>query len=226
MISSMEDTTGLPAMAAPARRDFLVAMYNQMFANINRHILVVWQGIAILAGAVALFALVEKEVLGFDLACSFFVLLLGWFTAHVLDASAWFNRNLTIMTNIEREFLADADLRLIHYYFGKHRPENRMISHFSIQIAFALVLAGLVIGTHFATRIASGFSLPLSFFDWKRAMPYAVLIPTFLYLVAFWRKTKRDYLELIDNSPGRAVDTSGVHYGSGHGHRKKWWQLV
>src|SRR5258708_36293673 len=96
--------------SAARRKDFLVQMYNQMFANINRHILVVWQGIAVLVGAVALFALVEKEILSFDLACSFFILLIGWFVAHVLNASAWFNRNLVIMTNIERDFLSDGDL--------------------------------------------------------------------------------------------------------------------
>src|SRR5256885_14257481 len=103
------------------RKLFLIEMYRQLFANINRHILVVWHGIAVLAGAVALFALVEKAVLSLDLACSVFVLLLGWFVAHVLDASNWFNRNLAIMTNVEREFLGDEDLRLIHYYFGKPR---------------------------------------------------------------------------------------------------------
>src|SRR6266849_1450247 len=188
---------------AQQRKSFLVEMYKQMFANINRHILVVWQGIAVLAGAVALFALVEKKILSFDLACSLFVLLIGWFIAHVLDASAWFNRNLAIMTNIEREFLCNKDLRLIHYYFGKHRPNNRMISHFGIQAAFALALAILVLGTHFMYRIVPGFKLPFTTFDWERALPYIVLLATCLYLFAFWRKTYRAYVELLENSPGR-----------------------
>lgn len=208
------------------RKAFLIEMYKQLFANINRHILVVWQGVAVLAGAVALFALVEKAFLSFDLACSFFVLLLGWFVAHVLDASTWFNRNLAIMTNVERDFLRDEDLTLIHYYFGRPRPHNRMISHFSIQVAFALALALLVLGTHFAYRVIPGFALPLAKFDLMRALPYGVSLVTCLYLLAFWRKTKLNYSELLKNSPGRAVDISSVVYDSGHGQGKKWWQLI
>lgn len=222
----MSDSQRLSIDNAARRKDFLLQMYNQMFANINRHILVVWQGVAVLVGAVALFALVEKQILGFDLACSFFVLLVGWFAAHVLDASAWFNRNLAIMTNIERDFLGDEDLRLVHYYFGKHRPQNRMISHFGIQIVFALVLAVLVLGTHFVNRVLPGFTLPLSHFDWKRVLPYMVLLLTVLYLLTFWRKTKQDYAELLENSPGRSVDTNSIRYESGHGHGKKWWQFL
>lgn len=208
------------------RKSFLLEMYKQLFANINRHILVVWQGIAVLVGAVALFALVEKAILSLDLATSFFVLLLGWFVAHVLDASAWFNRNLAIMTNVEREFLFDDDLRLIHYYFGKPRPNNRLISQFNIQLAFALGVALLVLGTHFVYRIVPGFTLPLSNLQWTRALPYTVLVVTCLYLLTFWRKSNRDYSELVQNSPGREVDTASVVYASGHGYGKKWWQLI
>jgi hypothetical protein len=222
----MTESQHPPTDGAARRKDFLLQMYNQMFANINRHILVVWQGVAVLVGAVALFALVEKEILSFDLACSFFVLLIGWFVAHVIDASAWFNRNLAIMTNIEREFLSDGDLRLIHYYFGKHRPQNRMISQFGIQIAFSLSLAILVLGTHLVIRILPGFTLTFSHFDWKRGLPYIVLLVTTRYLFTFWRKTKRDYAELLENSPGRSVDISAVRYASGHGHGKKWWQFL
>jgi hypothetical protein len=209
-----------------SRRAFLIEMYKQMFANINRHILVVWQGIAVLAGTVALFALVEKAVLFLDLACGVFVLLLGWFVAHVLDASNWFNRNLAIMTNIEREFLGDEDLRLIHYYFGKPRPNNQLISHFNIQLAFALVLAVLVLATHFIYRVVPGFALPFVNFDWPRTIPYVVLLAICLYLIAFWRKSNQNYLQLLQNSPGRSVETTSVTYGSGHGHGKKWWHLI
>ncbi|TAK84792.1 MAG: hypothetical protein EPO20_13195 [Betaproteobacteria bacterium] len=222
----MSETEQLTQDEVLQRKTFLIEMYKQLFANINRHILVVWQGVAVLAGAVALFALVERAFLSLDLACSFFVLLLGWFVAHVLDASTWFNRNLAIMTNVERDFLRDEDLSLIHYYFGKPRPNNRMISHFSIQVAFALALAVLVLGTHFAYRVVPGFALPLSKFDWTRALPYVVLSVTCLYLLAFWRKTERNYSELLKNSPGRTVDITSVVYNSGHGQGKKWWQLI
>src|ERR1700726_3891106 len=78
------------------RRDgFLIAMYSQLWNNINRHITVVWQSVGILAGAFALFALVEKHTLSFDWACSLMLLIAGWVVAHTYDANTWFNRNIT-----------------------------------------------------------------------------------------------------------------------------------
>ena len=112
------------------RRDqFLIEMYKQMMNDINRHILVVWQSIATLVAAFAVFALVEKKVITLDIATSIIVLLCAWLCVHLLDASYWYNRNLAIIANIERQFLMTSDLRDIHHYFGSHRPGNRMIKH-------------------------------------------------------------------------------------------------
>lgn len=43
-----------------SREDLLLKMYDQMFNDINRHIMVVWQSVGVLVGAFAVFALVEK----------------------------------------------------------------------------------------------------------------------------------------------------------------------
>jgi hypothetical protein len=76
------------------RRDaFLLAMYNQMWGNIDRHILVIWQSVGALLGAFAVLALTEKHVLPIDLACSLMVVICAWVTAHVIDANNWFARN-------------------------------------------------------------------------------------------------------------------------------------
>ena len=45
---------------ADRRDQFLPIMYGKMWDNINRHLTVVWQSSAVLAGATAVFALVEK----------------------------------------------------------------------------------------------------------------------------------------------------------------------
>jgi hypothetical protein len=51
------------------RRDkFLLAMYNQMFNDINSHIIVIWQSIAAMIGAFVLFSLVEKNIFSIDIA--------------------------------------------------------------------------------------------------------------------------------------------------------------
>jgi hypothetical protein len=103
------------------RRDFLLAMYGQLMNDINRHIVVVWQSVGVLFGAFAVFALVEKKIVSLDIATSLILLLCAWVVAHVYDAGYWYNRNLVIIANIERQFLRPSDLREIHYYFGRHR---------------------------------------------------------------------------------------------------------
>src|SRR5215471_11862631 len=115
------------------KHDFLIHMYDQMFNDINTHILVVWQSIAVVVGALATFALVEKNILSLDVATAVVVLLCAWLLAHLYDASYWYNRNLVIIANIERQFLEKEDLTNIHYYFGKHRRKNSMLTHLRIQ---------------------------------------------------------------------------------------------
>ncbi len=87
-----------------ARSDFLIAMYNQLMNDINRHIVVVWQSVTALLGAFAAWALVEKQVISLDFAVTLIVVLAIWVIAHVYDAAYWYNRNLVMIANIERQF--------------------------------------------------------------------------------------------------------------------------
>jgi hypothetical protein len=127
-------------------------MYGQFFNDINRHLTVIWQSVGVLLGAFAVFALVEKGILSFDLAAALVVLLSLWLVAHVHDASAWYNRNLVIIANIEREFLRSADLKAIHYYFASHRKPGSMISHLKIQRALGYAVLALVLVYHLSNR--------------------------------------------------------------------------
>jgi hypothetical protein len=200
------------------RKEFLVQMYSQMYNDINRHIMVVWQSIGVLIGAFAIFALVEKNIVSLDVAVALIVLLVAWLVSHLLDASYWYNRNLVIIANIERQFLNKDDLKLIHYYFGAHRPNNRMITHLKIQVALGVGLAIIVIGYHASIRVLPGMSSPFSSFEFSRSLPYLLLVASVWYI---WRLSKRRdaaYLEFITNSPGGQVDASSVTFGPGHGH--------
>ncbi len=194
-------------------------MYKQMMADINRHIMVVWQSVGVLVGALALFSLVEKNVISLDIAASLIVLLCGWLTAHLLDASYWYNRNLVIVANIERQFLREIDLKEIHYYFGKHRVKNRMITHLRIQMALGVGLSAFVVLIHFLERVAPGLSAPMANLDLKRSLPYAMLICVLIYAWRVNRHRDRSYDEFVEHSPGKLVDTRGIAYRHGHGQR-------
>jgi hypothetical protein len=200
------------------RKEFLIQMYNQMFNDINRHILVVWQSIGTLVGAFALLALVEKSVLSVDVAVALIILLTAWLFAHLLDAGYWYNRNLVIIANIERQFLMSDDLRKIQYYFGAHRPKNRMLTHLKIQGALGIGLVLLMLIYHATERVVPGLSMALTAFEASRTLPYVTLVVCLLYLHNLRKSRDADYQEFVTNSPGETVDTAGIAFGPGHGH--------
>jgi hypothetical protein len=202
------------------RDEFLIEMYKQMFNDINRHIMVIWQSVGVLVGAFTIFALVEKKVLSLDIAASLIILLCGWLYAHLLDAGYWYNRNLVIIANIERQFLNVADLAKIHYYFGKHRPDNKMLTHLRIQMALGFGLSTVVLLFHFVDRVLPGLGAPITNFDPQRAFPYFVALGAFFYGLRIKKHRDASYAEFIKNSPGATVTTTGITYGVGHGFDK------
>jgi hypothetical protein len=67
-----------------ARSEFLIAMYNQMMNDINRHIVVVWQSVSVLVGAFAAWSLIEKKIISLDIAATLIVIITIWVIAHVM----------------------------------------------------------------------------------------------------------------------------------------------
>jgi len=209
---------GRSGAGANGRKELLLKMYDQMFNDINTHIIVVWQSVGVLVGAFAVLALVEKHIISVDIGTSLILLLCGWLFANLLDSSYWYNRNLAIIANIERQFLLTSDLREIHYYFGAHRPSNKMITHLRIQRALGVGIGLLVLLFHFSTRVFGGLGAPWSNFEFQRSWPYLAVIAVLIYVVRLNRQRNRSYAEFIQRSPGKLIDTSGVVYGEGHGY--------
>jgi hypothetical protein len=198
------------------RKEFLVNVYNQMFNDINRHILVVWQSIGTLVGAFALLSLVEKNIISLDVAAALIVLIGTWLLAHLHDAAYWYNRNLVIIANIERQFLRKQDLSHIHYYFGKHRRDNKMLTHLKIQYYLGVSLVSLVVTYHFLTRVLPGIGSQWQNFEPERCLPYLAFLSSVILLFRLWSKRKANYDEFLRNSPGINIDTTDVEYGDGH----------
>ncbi len=201
------------------REEFLIKMYEQMFNDIDRHHKLVWQVIGVLIGSFAFFALSGKGIIPIDIAISIVILLSFWVIAHVYDSNYWYNRNLVIISNIERQFLKQSDLKDIQYYFGKHRDENAVQTSLRIQLFLSWGIIGVFTLYHFISRILPGFKLPFSVsnIDWIRSIPYLTII-VFYFILVKWIKEKREknYLEFLANSPGIEVDTSNIVYGDGH----------
>src|SRR5450830_1827025 len=177
------------------RDEMLLKMYDQMFNDINRHIMVIWQSISVLVGAFAIFALVEKNVISLDLAATIVLLLCAWLIAHLFDASYWYNRNLVIIANIERQFLVSTDLKDIHYYFGSHRPKNKMIEHLRLQMALGIGLGAIILMYHFLDRVTPGLSSSLDKFDPIRCLPYIFFLIAICYLYKQKNDSEKKYQE-------------------------------
>lgn len=201
------------------RDEFLIKMYEQMFNDIDRHHKIVWQVIGVLIGSFAFIALAEKGIIPIDIAVSVVVLLSLWVIAQVYDSNYWYNRNLVIISNIERQFLEVSDLKDIQYYFGEHRDKNAIQTSLKIQIYMTWGIIAVFLIYHFFTRIYSGLFLKWesSTIDWIRIIPYATAI-VFYFVLVKWIKKKREknYIEFLTNSPGKTIDTSSISYGDGH----------
>jgi hypothetical protein len=136
------------------RCDFLLHAYDQNFASMTRSLNFVWQSIAVAVTATAGIVVADAtELSGSTLDWVVVVLLLTvvWFQAQVLDAGFWYNRNLVIVANIERQFLDATDAKAIHYYWAMYRPA-RLIVHLRIMFVFGLVLEVAVLGFHWSQR--------------------------------------------------------------------------
>jgi hypothetical protein len=164
-----------------ARSDFLIAMYNQMMNDINRHIVVVWQSVTVLVSAFAVWSLVEKNIISLDIAATLIIGIAIWVVAHVYDASYWYNRNLVIIANIERHFLKKDDLRDIHYYFGAHRNKQSMLTHLKLQLYLAVGVASLVFGVHFVQVIIPGFMHPGMTRPFAAVPPLTVIVGIYVW---------------------------------------------
>lgn len=187
------------------RRDFLRVMYEQMFRDIAQQYTIVWQAAGVVFASFALMALSEKDVLPIDLALAVVLIVLIWFLDNVIECSYWYNRNISIISNIERQFLERSDLREIHYYFEAIPKNNSMPAHIRVHGALGVGLGALIITYHFFSRVTPGFGLSLYYVDWVRAAPYAVALVGAIWLVARARRRSMDFDKFKQLSPGRVL---------------------
>ena len=191
----------VPSGGVTRRDQFLMAMYKEMWGNINRHILVVWQSLGFLAGTFTLFALVASKAVSLDLASTIIAGTTAWFLAHLVDANYWYGRNLAIIVNIERQFLSASDLRLIHPYFKEHRGHS-VLDHLAIQASLGIGLWTAAMVYHFGYRILPGIGSPWSTLDPIRSAPYIASAIGLGLLSVFLKKQRNRYEQFLRDAPG------------------------
>ncbi|PEC20551.1 MULTISPECIES: hypothetical protein [Bacillus cereus group] len=205
------------------RKEFLLKMYEQLCIENNRNIGFVVQSVSVIIGAFAILSLTEKKIIDMDIASILIILICTWFLRLILDSNYWYNRNLAMISNIEREFLLSSDLKDIHYYFAKPRAANSMLTNYRAQIWLGSGIAIIILLYHFLTRVLPGINEPWSNFEIQRCVPYIVTLVCICTLLKMQKKQKKKYEEFISQSPGKQQDFRGndfdisqINYGAGH----------
>lgn len=193
------------------RAEFLRSMYDQLWGNINRHITSLWQAIGIFLGAFAILALVEKSTVPLGFAVSLLVLGAGLLIAHVYDSSNWYNRNLHLIGNIEKQFLdKDKDSKEIHPYFT-WRPKTKpgMITYFTIQLWFSWALVVLVLTWYSFERELWTAHTRVAAAPLKDVLIALLPYLTTALVIAFTEYIRRDRIkahqDLIRDAPGKQL---------------------
>jgi hypothetical protein len=198
-------------------------MYGQLMGDINRHIIVVWQMVGVLAASVAALVIAHKQGIPAAYALLLVVFVGAWAVEHLYDSNYWYNRNLIMITNIERVFLVESDLDHIHPYFAEHRGSNSFLAHLRIQRNYtvALVLGALM---YFTVRDVLPTLDVNADINWLHVLPYAAVAAFFWKIGSLSDTYEGKYLQYREISPGIKVGRK-IDFGSTHGGRRAWWQL-
>src|SRR5690242_5493680 len=194
--------SGDPAGTAYENRpEFLIAMYEQLMADINRHIVVVWQMVGVVGAAIAGLVIAEKEGVPTAYAVILSLLVIAWVVEHLHDSNFWYNRNLVMITNIERVFLTPNDVDFIHPYFAAHRKKGSFLTHLQVQRHYALAVAVLVVLYFLAKSVLPSLNSesPIDPAKWIALGAFAFVIIRDRVLL---RRYDRKYEEYLNISPG------------------------
>ena len=187
---------------ATPRQQFLMKMYDQMWNNTTRHITLIWQPIIVIFATIGAIIAAEVRGLNFDAISIFItlvVLVIGWFLAHVHDSSGWVNRNLVIISNIEKQFLVADDVKEIHPYFKPDHKRREMIEHFQIQYFLGLAL-GFAVVTYYIWKIIQN-----GVFENAICLPIAGLVIASIFVWWIKQRIKKSFDDLTNKSPGKRI---------------------
>ncbi|RTL31975.1 MAG: hypothetical protein EKK47_06150 [Burkholderiales bacterium] len=190
--------------ASTQRVDFLLEMYKQCSSHLNRHVSAMWQCVAVIAAAAAVLR-VEQSSPMFDLSVCIAITLCAWLMASTYDACNWFNRNIAIISNIEKLFLETDDLRKVHPYFDRGMRPGKVIGHFKIQLYLAGCVATVLLLGHFYLRILPGFFAKGCVIEPLRGLPYLMAIIAMVFIKNLRTQHIEHEKDFAQRSPGIGV---------------------
>jgi hypothetical protein len=184
------------------RADFLIQMYETYNAEIARHFGLAWQAVSVFLASIIAIVAAIKQIGGIPayVVISLYFLLVTWAVEVVIDAAFWYNRNLVVVANIERQFMKPSDARDIHWYFLAHRPFNKPITFMRSLLLFLVSIAFVVLIFYFTLPEINGqkdFFCSISSY-----IPLIIAAGLALVIRNFAIDKNKEYLTFLANAPG------------------------
>lgn len=182
------------------RHDFILHYYNMAVKDLDRHLLIGWQTIAVVAGAAASLSLGYKGDLPVPIAVVVTVVVLCWGMLNIIDANFWALRAIAFLANVEAVYFRESDRQFFNPYAGKH-PRYELLRTLAYQAW--LILALLAVAVVFA--IWSGLDYgsvtePRDVLLWSLSLWF--LLGGIWVIFTSWRRQLGGYRRFVKDSPG------------------------
>ncbi len=184
------------------RAEFLIKMYETYNAEIARHFGLAWQAVSVFLASIVAIVAAIKEIAGIPAYAiiSLYFFLVTWAIEVVIDAAFWYNRNLVVVANIERQFMKPSDARDIHWYFLEHRPFNKPITFMRSLLLFLVSIALAVLLFYF---LLPEINKQKEFFcTFSSYIPLLVALGLSLVIRNFAIGKNSEYSTFLANAPG------------------------
>lgn len=124
---------------------FLIHVYDQMFATINRIHNSIWNMVVIIGGGIGVLKLYSECGYNhtFAFAIIVYITALSWILMRLYDFNYWCNRNLFIIKNIEDRFLG-VDAKKIYGNFRPKDVNKKNDIRFTIALQMVFVYVALI----------------------------------------------------------------------------------
>jgi hypothetical protein len=192
------------------RHAFILQYYAMAVRDLDRHLGIGWQSIALVAGTVAAISLGEKGDLPVPVAVSGALAVGFWGMLNILDADYWATRAIAFLANVEAVYLSEEDRSVFNPYIGRH-PPFKMLD--SLRYQFSAVVAFICITlVYFAWKVLvnAGGLTPISHLvairPWYQLLFWSLpilVVAVFSAQVILSRYTRvRNYLSFVVDCPG------------------------
>lgn len=192
------------------RHEFILQYYNMAVQDLDRHLKVGWQTIAVVAGAIASISLGEQGHLPIFVSVSAALVVLYWGMQNVIDANFWALRAIAFLANVESVYFALTDRRHFNPYAGQHPPYKLMDSlKFQFSVCVVLIVGISIFFGYKLLLIAGDWSsLKSNFVSSELFKIFVWQFPIFVTLYYFreisyaWAYRHLGYRDFVQSSPG------------------------